>query len=240
MQELILVNASPVLMDDQVRALVKPMQTQIDRDFLPAWEPYGVKPVKVVFASVSDIPHLPPASWPVFHNRHSVDPGALGWHDFNHERAMSRVFVGDCIRLSLEWRTTSGHEVLELMVDPDVQRVYRMADGELAALEVCDAVEADDQAYEIDGHPMTNFVLPAYFSRRKEGPFDFRGVLTHPCPALSPGGYMSVTQGGRWTQVTMDRHDGLIGRRAMVRGFRRQVRAARPVSDLSVFEDDGA
>jgi hypothetical protein len=111
-----------------------------------------------------------------------------------------------------------------------------MHDGRYAALEVCDAVESDDQAYLIDGCKMTNFVLPAYFSYGLRGPFDHLHKLRRPCPALTPGGYMSIRDaGGQWTQIYADRADGLIGRRALSKGFRRQARANRSTAELEVF-----
>lgn len=241
MRSLVIVNASPLLRDDEVKALVTPLQTQIDRDFLPAWRARGVGPVRVGFAGTIDIPKLPPDCWPIFLNKHSNDPGALGWHDDDpgqNIRVYSRVFVGDCLRFGLNWETTLSHEALELMADPDVRRVYRMPNGRLASLEVCDAVEADDLAYDVGGHQMSNFVLPAYFSARHFGPFDHLGKLTKGCPALTPGGYMPVTDAnGNWTQVQMDRADGLAGRRALATGFRRQARARLPMDQLQLIDD---
>lgn len=231
MRNLILVNASPILKDSEVEACVKPLQKQIDRDFYPAWFE-RVDKHRVSFASASEIPNLEdsPDTRPIFMNRHSVDDDALGWHDFDttsfKRRAYSRVFVGDSMQLGLDWRTTLSHEALELILDPDVRRVWRMPDGRYAALEACDAVEADDQAYDIDGFPASNFVLPRYFSQNKKGPWDFRAKLSGPCPTLTPGGYMSITDShGNWSQVTMDRRNGLAGRRAVMKGARRQARS---------------
>lgn len=237
MKRLVVVNASPLLSDKDVQARVKPLQTQIDRDFMPHWQ-HKVEPVHVEFAGIDDIPDLPPDCWPIFLNRHSTDAGALGWHDDDPSqniRVYSRVFVGDCLRFGLNWGVTLSHEALELILDPDIRRVWRMPDGRLAAFEAADAVEADDLAYDIGGHKMSDFVLPAYFSTSHRGPFDFKHHLHKPCPALMPGGYMSISDAaGNWTQITMDREDGLAGRRALVGGYRRQMRACRAAGDLEV------
>lgn len=239
MQDLVLVNAWPDgLKDEQIEALVEPLQTQFDRDFVPAWERTGkVHPVKVSFADVHAIQHLPARSWPLFFNKHSRDPGALGWHtDNNAGLVFSRVFVGDCIRFGLNWHTTASHEALEIALNPHVNRVWRMPTGRLAALEAADAVEADDLAYDIGGFMMSNFVLPYYFSTDRRGPFDFRKILKAPCPALTAGGYQSVTDaGGDWIQKTLDRADGLAGRRALLNGHRRQARSQVPLEELEIF-----
>jgi hypothetical protein len=239
MQELIVCNASRILKDADVQAAVAPLQKQIDEHFLPAWQPHGVQPVKVSFATIADIPSLPPDCWPIFLNQHSLDPGELGWHDDDDTQNVhiySRIFVGDAVRYGLNWQVTLGHEALEMMLDPDIRRVFSIKSGVYAALEVADPVESDDLAYEIMGHPVTDFVLPAYFSHSATGPFDFRGHLTGPCPALTPGGYMSVRDYSGWHQIYADRADGLPGARALSRGFRREARAMQPVVGLEIFE----
>jgi hypothetical protein len=236
MKRLIVVNASPLLTNAAVEAVIAPLQKQIDGDFIPVWKSkLKESQIKVESARMDDIPKLPPDSWPIFLNRHSNDQGALGWHDDDpgqNIRTYSRVFVGDCIQYDLNWRTTLSHEALELILDPDIRRVYRMSNGRLAAFEACDAV---DQAYAVGDFMASNFVLPAYFSNSTKGPFDFRGTLKKPCPTLSPGGYMSVTDAsGRWTQINMDR--GMLkGRRAAMNGHRRMERANRSVP-LEVVE----
>lgn len=230
MQNVIIVNASTLLNDDQVRPAIPALQTQVDRDFLPAWKGRATQ-VELSFAAAKDIRRLPSDAWAIYLNRHSNDPGALGWHDDESGRIFSRVFVGDCIRDHLDWRVTLSHELLEMILDPDIKRVWQMPDGRLAALEACDAVEADElayqPAYDIAGFKVSDFVLPAYFSTGS-GPYDFRNALTAPCPALTPGGYMSIADSsGNWTQIQADRADGQPGARARNRGHRRLARAHR-------------
>jgi hypothetical protein len=237
MRELVIVNASPVLSDADVQAVIAPLQLQIDRDFLPVWEAV-VEPRHVSFASADDISQLPPDCEPIFLNKHSTDDSALGWHDFHGSQAFSRCFVGDCLRAGLDWRVTLSHEALELILNPTIKKVWRMQDGRLAAFEACDAVEADELAIDFgDGMKMSNFVLPSYYNNTGNGPFDFGHVLTGPCPTLTHGGYLPVTNRyGQWSQVQMDRPDGLAGRRALSRGFRRQARGRVNFADLEIVD----
>lgn len=228
MKKLYVVNASPLLKDADVEIIIGPLQTQIDRDFVPVWRSkLSETTIKVVFARAQDIPTLESDSWSIFLNRHSTDAGALGWHDDDPSQNIhiySRVFVGDCLLMGLSWQTTLSHEALELVLNPNISRVYRMGNGRLAAYEACDAVEADEQAYDIGGFKASNFVLPSYFSKAGLGPWDFRGKLNGRCPTLTPGGYLPVTDArGNWTQISMDRIGGLAGRRAAIIGHRRTM-----------------
>lgn len=224
MQSVVIVNASNLLMDEQVRACVPALQTQVDRDFLPAWKGRATQ-AAISFATAADIPHLDPHCWPIFLNRHSDEPDDLGWHDDRTSRIFSRVFVGDALKDGLNWGITLSHELLEMILDPDIVRVWQMPDGRLAALEACDACEADELAYAgVAGIMLSDFVLPAYFSTGA-GPYDFCGALHKPCPALTPGGYMSIADAaGNFTQIQADRH-GKPGRRASMQGHRRLTRA---------------
>lgn len=235
MQDMIIVNASNLLKDDDVAITVPALQMQMDRDFLPAWG-YAVKPIKFHFATAKEIPQLPPSAWPIFLNRHSKEQGALGWHDDDSSgKIYSRVFVGDCIRFGVDWRVTNSHEALEMALDPNIRRVWHMPNGERAALEACDPVEADTLGYDVLGVRVSDFILPAYFSAHGSGPFDFRKVLTGPCPTLAEGGYQSVTKNGVWTQVFADLRDGIPGTRALMNGHRRMMRGRAVSANIEVF-----
>jgi hypothetical protein len=86
--------------------------------------------------------------------------------------------------------------------DPTIDNFFTMADGRTVMREVGDAVEADENGIPVDGVLMTDFVLPDYFSTKAGVQFDYQRNLKACCPALTPGGYMGVFEGGQWTQVT--------------------------------------
>lgn len=213
-----IVNASSVLHDDDVRAVIPALQLQYDRDFKPAWGDM-VPNIKFSFASAADIPNIDAPAWPIFLNRHSTDPGALGWHT-SQGRIFGRIFVADCLAAGISWTTDLTHEGLETALDPSANKTIRMHNGDLAALEACDAVEADLFAYDVTvpGSPpikCSNFVLPAYFGLESKMVYDFQGVLHGPCPTLSPGGYMSILKAGSnaWSTLQKDHVGGHSGRR---------------------------
>lgn len=233
-QQLLLVNASHILTDQAVQDMVEPLQTQFDRDFIPAWGSRAIS-CEIGFAGISDIPDIPSDVWCIFLNKHSLEADALGWHE-QGQRVYARVFVGDCIRLGLDYQVTVSHEALEMSLDPDIKRAWKMPDGRLASVEACDAVESDDQSYRIGKMRVSNFVLPRYFSTHSTGPYDFRKVLDGPCPALSPGGYMILSArpgGGGWTQIFANKADGIPGRRALFKGHRRMVRPPPEAMEVS-------
>ncbi len=234
-----IVNASGILTEREVRAAIPALQVQIDRDFLPAWRDQAT-PVELSFLPIEEIPNIPADAWPIFLNRHSQDPGALGWHT-DEAKIYGRVFVGDCKAFGISWTVDLSHEILETLVDPTAQKVWRMPDGRFAALEVCDAVEADALGYAVsDGQGGTimcsDFVLPAYFGADTSRPFDHQRMLAAGCPELTPGGYMSVCDAnGQWTLLQADQYPGVPGRRFLMGMNRHRPSRRRKNADPAKF-----
>ncbi len=109
------INASTVLTDDQVKVALPALQTQVRRDFAPAWGvdadlsfvPQGSKPV--------------PGSWWLVILDNSDQAGALGYHDLTEEGLpLGKVFAGTDKHYGNEWTVTASHELLEMLGDPDV------------------------------------------------------------------------------------------------------------------------
>ena len=105
------------------------------------------------------------------------------------------VFPEIAAQNKVTWSVLLSHEVLELIIDPDVNLlVGGVLPGTkhtiLVAYEVCDPVQCT--TYEIDGVKVGNFVTPQYFkiNPRRRGRFDDTNYLNEP---LSPFG---VAQGG--------------------------------------------
>jgi hypothetical protein len=199
------VNASTVLTDDQVSAVVPALQTQVHRDFAPAW---GVD-ADLVFVPSGSNP--PPGSWwlGIFDN--SDQAGILGYHELTPEgMPLGKVFAGTDLQLGYQWTITTSHELLEMLADPNVDlTVFRQPDntsGTLYSYEVCDACEADQFGYDIDGTTVSDFVFPAWFeSFRQPGSttFDFGNQIQQPFQLLW-GGYISVFDVGSgtgWHQI---------------------------------------
>ena len=129
------------------------------------------------------------------------DPSGVHLANF-HGVPYGFVFTEKARQRGLEWSIVLSHEVLELVVNPHVNRFALGTNPQnpnhfaMHAFEVCDAV--NDDAYEIDGVLVSNFVLPAYFSLEHEpgGRNDFLGTVGADGRKLaqfnvSPRGYIS-------------------------------------------------
>ncbi len=204
-------NGSTVLTDDQVRAAVPALQKQVSHDFAPPW---GVD------ADLDFVPNgqQPPAGhWWLVVLDNSDQAGALGYHDMTPEGLpLGKVFAGTDLEFKSEWTVTASHELLEMLGDPAINLtaltmtafdVGQPVVGRLWAYEVCDACEADNDGYKIDGVLVSDFVYPPWYeSFRQAGStqFDHQLRITEPFQLL-PGGYMSVydmTSGTGWQQIS--------------------------------------
>src|SRR5664279_2494772 len=78
--------------------------------------------------------------------------GALGYHEMSSRGTpLGKVFAALDMRLETSWTVTLSHELLEMLADPWINWCAQSPEGKMYALEVCDAVEADECGYEIDG-----------------------------------------------------------------------------------------
>jgi hypothetical protein len=223
-----IINSSTVLTDDQVQAAVSPLQTQVHKDFAPAW---GID-ADLTFVPKGSAP--PPNSWWLAILDNSDVAGALGYHDVTDQGLpLGKVFAGTDLQDGLSWTVTASHELLEMLADPEINlTVFVQPDsnsGTLYSYEVCDACEADEFGYDINGTTVSDFVYPAWFeSSRQEGStqFDYCHRLQKPLPTLLPGGYIGafdMTAGSGWHQITAERHPDIRG----MRGLRARVGSRR-------------
>jgi hypothetical protein len=201
------INASTVVKDAEVQAALPAFQTQVSRDFAPAW---GVD-AALRFVAKGGKPK--PGEWWLAVLDDSDQAGALGYHDLTTEGLpLGKVFAKTDKQYGESWTVTFSHELLEMLGDPDINlTVFDENDngGRLYAYEVCDACEAEQFAYAIDKVKVSDFVYPAWFeSFRKAGTrFDHMRKVKKPL-ALLAGGYIGiydVRSGSGWTQLTAEK-----------------------------------
>lgn len=197
-------NRSTVLTDDQVNAAIPALQKQTHNDFAPAW---GTDADLMFVATTGD---PAPGSWwlGIFDNSDVAD--ALGYHDLTPDGLpIGKAFAGTDLQIGQSWTVTASHELLEMLGDPDIDLTVFVQDsntsGTLYAYEVCDACEADQFGYQIDGVLVSDFVYPTWFeSFRSAGStqFDKQNQITQPLQLLAGGyiGVFDVAAGTGWQQ----------------------------------------
>jgi hypothetical protein len=186
------VNGFSRVSDADVATYVKAQGVQFARDVAPIW---GICPGVEFTPGATAAPDGACPAW--LSDTLDVD-GALGYHD---EDAHGNPYIKIADISGYDWRTTASHECLELKGDSPANIWAQMSPTEMVAYELADPVEGD--TYEIDGVPMSNFVLPAWFDPQAAhgSRLDFLGKLTKPL-TMTAGGYMIVwTLRGQPTQV---------------------------------------
>lgn len=200
------INQSTVVTDAQGKALTQALQVQVSRDFAPIW---GLN------ASLTYVPkgkQPAPGSWWLVILDTADQAGALGYHEITSEdQPLGKIFAKTTIQDGGTVSVTASHECLEMLGDPHVNLLAQAGDNgsqmQIVAMEVADAVEADNLGYMIGNVLVSDFVLPAYFDpAAKTGPFDFKRHVQKPYQIL-PGGYLSVLTAADqgWQQVTADK-----------------------------------
>lgn len=203
------INASTVLSDAAVQAVVPALQQQVSQDFYPAWG------VDAVLTFVPQGSNPAPNTWWLTILDDSDQAGALGYHDLTSEgMPLGKVFAGSDLKFGNNWTVTASHELLEMLGDPDVNLTVLVQTGDTAgtlyAYEVCDACEADNLGYQINGVQVSDFVYPSWFESFWSAgatQFDKANQIKQPFQLL-PGGYIGVfdiTAGSGWHQVTAEK-----------------------------------
>ena len=236
---------SPATLQQYAAAL----QQQVDNHLAPAWN------VRADISVLAAGAVVPPDTLPL----NIVDSltGQAGVHT-DYRGQLSAEAVNDD-QLSI----TLSHELLEMLVDPDGTRVKQAPDLDPYSgrqqvsylVEVCDPCAV--YSYDIDGVPVSDFVLPSFYDPNATGPVDFAGFLGRPLTVplgcyiswldpddsrwheLQPNGTVLVgTKPGlsrddrdaALGHVNRDRHDVPVIYRAWPQVVRRRPRPRLPVA----------
>jgi hypothetical protein len=198
-----LINFSIHKQDDEIQEVLRVLNRQIAEDFQPYWHRSGQLRLEggVGHAPSPERPREMRGDAVIYLQDEAGEVDALGYHDRNLRGIpYGFVFLDLCKELEEDWRVTLSHEALELIMDPEANLLVRGPHPEDASrsvyhwYEVCDAVQA--QSYEIDGIPVSNFVLPLYFTETEEkgSRNDFLGAREGQANVVSfgvaPGGYI--------------------------------------------------
>jgi hypothetical protein len=199
----------------QVAAAV---EVQLNRDVAPHWGgSYAVRvgtgadlqPGEVAFAIVDSLPNA---------------PGAIAYHDVGGgDVPVAFLALSTCSTLG-DVSVAISHECCETAGDWSCNFWADDGTGTEWALELCDAVESN--AYVVQGVPVSDFLLPAFFAPAAPGPYSYTGAARAPFQT-APGGYqITRTATGTETQVQGDA-SGPRGLRALAGAHHATSRPAR-------------
>lgn len=106
-------NQSTSVADADVEAAVSALQTQVHRDFAPAW---GVD-ADLHFVAAGSKP--PVSSWWLVFLDDSDQPGALGYRDLTTDGLpMAKVFIRSALNVKASWTVSASHILLEMLANP--------------------------------------------------------------------------------------------------------------------------
>ena len=195
--------------DEDVQTVARAINRQIRNDFQPYWDQEGELGLggKAKAALDPENPVEVRGDAILYLLDDPNEPGVqsiLGYHDQNARGVpFGFVFTAISDRLGEPWSVTLSHEALELLGDANVNKLAAGPDPRdpqnpnkyvLHWFEMCDAVQAE--SYDIDGVPVSNFVLPLYFTigEQEAGRNDFlsreHNGRTLESFGLNPGGYV--------------------------------------------------
>lgn len=202
-----LVDTTGKINTEIMQSVAAALNLQVTRDLPQFW------PVQ---ASVQYLPNpkkIPAGVWPVKLVK-SLPPGEGGFHLDKHNQPYAEVIAnpGDD-----SWSIDASHETIEMLVDPNGNRMQSSIAIEIAGQEIedgtgqfnylveaCDPCEANNYGYQIMGVLVSDFITPHFYdSVTVSGArYSFTGALTKPRQIL-PGGYISfVNQASdEWQQI---------------------------------------
>jgi hypothetical protein len=168
----------------EIHRVAAALQTQVLRDVRPLWD---VEATVDVFESLHEVP----TGWSTLVLVDREFP-RRGLHFSSNGQPLAFVKHSD------SWSLPASHELIEMLVDPAGNQIRSgrslMEDqGQVDFLvEVCDPVQAPDNAYIIGGVLVSDFVTPSYYDPRdtRGARYSFSGKIQEPRTVL-PGGYLS-------------------------------------------------
>ena len=185
-------NKSTLVSNAEVERMTRAVAVQAREHAAKAWD---LKPPKVVYRNSEA--ETEPGAWKVVVFDDADLAGALGYHsDGPDGLPYGKVFVKITQQHNMPISGVLSHEVLEIMMDPQVNYWADNWNDNLSyALEVADPVESDSYNIDVDGVPVavSNFVLPAWFDPIPPfgAKFDWLGKLNKPF-TMTKGGYVII------------------------------------------------
>jgi hypothetical protein len=190
-----LVDTTKTIDTQTMAAAAAALNIQVTRDLPQFW------PVNASVSYLTDPHHIPQGVWPIQLVK-SLPPGEGGFHMTKHNQPYAKVIITPG---SNEWVVDASHETIEMLVDPNGNRLQtslaieivggKIVDGTGSfeyLVEACDPCEADDFTYDINGLRVSDFITPHFYdpTATPGTRYSFTGAITRPREILE-GGYIS-------------------------------------------------
>jgi hypothetical protein len=196
-RQIVLIDLTNQISFAELSRVAAALQKQVQADFAEQWD---------VTATVTAgiVANLVPGVWPIYVVPQLDVAGLYGYHYVDANQVPYAK-----IQYRENWTITASHELLEMLVNPTLDR-YQLTDisanfegDERFLVEVAGPVQSIAFGYLIDGVLVSNFMYPAYFdllavTGKK---YDHLGVIQKPRSILD-GGYVSFLDNlGQWWQA---------------------------------------
>jgi hypothetical protein len=190
-----LVDKTKAIDPELLQAVAAALTIQVTRDLPQFWN------VQATVTYEPNASKIPAGVWPVFLVK-TLPPGEGGFHLDQHNQPYSKVIASPT---SDEWTIDASHETLEMLVDPNGNRLQpstsiQIENGKIVdgtgqfgyLVEACDPCEADNYAYPIQGVAVSDFLTPHFYDPvvTPGTRYSFTGAIKAPRQIL-PGGYIS-------------------------------------------------
>jgi hypothetical protein len=195
------------LPDVDVQQAICAVNVQIRQDFYPYWSIGATLRLEGRIGEDPDLDNLAASlrgDGIIYLEDTIKEEDPFGFHNLHFSGIpFGFVFTEISRQMGEPWQVTLSHEALELIADAEVNRLIMgphpnpEQKGRMVFhwYEMCDAVQAE--RYEINGVPVSNFVLPLYFTVDSErgSRNDFLATTRSdgsrlPSFGLNPGGYI--------------------------------------------------
>jgi len=190
-----LVDKTKAIDPELMQAVAAALTIQVTRDLPQFWN------VQATVTYEPNASKIPAGVWPVFLVK-TLPPGEGGFHLDQHNQPYAKVIASP---ESDEWTIDASHETLEMLVDPNGNRLQpstsiQIENGKIVdgtgqfgyLVEACDPCEADNYAYPIQGVAVSDFLTPHFYDPvvTPGTRYSFTGAIKTPRQIL-PGGYIS-------------------------------------------------
>jgi hypothetical protein len=187
-RQVALVSQSAQIPSGDVLKVSAALQKQATRDLAPIWE------VSATVDPFDKLEDVPPGYWPMIVMDDIGVPGAAGVHEDKDGQPFALITAGNLDT----WALTASHEAIEMLVDPQGNRVVSgdspmEGQGRVSFLvEPCDPSEAADFGYSSNGIFVSDFYTPHFFDPVVAAGvrYSFTGAIKEPHQVLK-GGYLS-------------------------------------------------